>query len=196
MKKEITTTQYQEGIFDVCEFLVRDMIEFLKEERRYKFKMIEYMNTVQTLFDNAHKSQTEKDINIYGRVLYILRKAIIRDYQRLRMKRLTPADSLICIILKLIKVSETLEGSQRFSDEQTQIKTIIQKLHENIRNKGKNDNLWKIENAIRDSVAVNKWGTLSLDELDIYHVEHPIEKSPEMTGEKNNWGETGKEVNF
>ena len=200
MKKEINVTQYQEGIFDICEFLVVDLIQFLKEEGRYKFKMIDYMKSVTNSFLEAHKLQTEEDINIYGRVLYVLNRSIEKEYKRLRIKRLSPADSLICIILKLINTSETLEGGEnRFNGEQQKIKEIFQRFHDNIRNKAKNDHLWKIENTIREAVEISKWGTLSLDELNIYGIEHPAEnKTQELIGEKDTWTEKveGKEVNF
>ena len=98
MKKEINVTQYQEGIFDICDFLVVELTQFLKDEGRYKYRMIEYIKSIKDQFSKTYKSQTEEDINIYGRVLYVINRSIIKDYQRLRQKRLTPADSLICII--------------------------------------------------------------------------------------------------
>lgn len=200
MKKEINITQYQEGILDICDFLVVELTEFLKDEGRYKYRMLDYIKSIRDEFDKTNKKVTEEDINIYGRVLYVLNRSITRDYQRLRMKRLSPADSVLCIMLKLINVSESLEGGEnRFTKEQTKIKEVIQKLYDNIRNKAKYDHLWKTENSIRDSVKINKWGTLSLDEFDLYHVEHPEEnpKTQEVIGEKNTWGSSnGKEVNF
>ena len=200
MKKEINITQYQEGILDICDFLVVELTEFLKDEGRYKYRMLDYIKSIRDEFDKTNKNITEEDINIYGRVLYVLNRSIIRDYQRLRMKRLSPADSVLCIMMKLIDVSESLEGGEnRFIKEQSKIKKVIQKLYDNIRNKAKYDHLWKIENSIRDSVKINKWGTLSLDEFDLYHVEHPEEnpKTQEVIGEKNTWGSSnGKEVNF
>lgn len=200
MKKEINITQYQEGILDICDFLVVELTEFLKDEGRYKYRMLDYIKSIRDELDKANKKVTEEDINIYGRVLYVLNRSITRDYQRLRMKRLSPADSVLCIILKLITVSESLEGGEnRFTKEQSKIKEVIQKLYDNIRNKAKYDHLWIIENSIRDSVKINKWGTLSLDEFDLYHVEHPDEnpKTQEVIGEKNTWGSSnGKEVNF
>ena len=158
------------------------------------------MKSVTNSFLKAHKLQTEEDINIYGRVLYVLNRSIEKEYKRLRIKRLSPADSLICIILKLINTSETLEGGEnRFKGEQQKIKEIFQRFHDNIRNKAKNDHLWKIENTIREAVEISKWGTLSLDELDIYGIEHPAEnKTQELIGEKDTWTEKaeGKEVSF
>lgn len=200
MKKEINITQYQEGILDICNFLVVELTEFLKDEGRYKYRMLDYIKSIQDEFNNMNKNVTEEDINIYGRVLYVLNRSITRDYQRLRMKRLSPADSVLCIMLKLINVSESLEGGEnRFTKEQSKIKEVIQKLYDNIRNKAKYDHLRKIENSIRESVVIKKWGTLSLDEYDLYHVEHPEEnpKTQEVIGEKNTWGSSnGKEVNF
>ena len=190
MKREINTTQYQEGIFDICDFLVCELISFLKDEGRYKFRMIDYMNTIEEQYDIANRKQTEEDVNIYGRVLYVLNRSITKEYIRLRTKRLSPADSLICIILKLFNVSETLDGENKFISEQTKVKEIIQKLYDNIRNRSKKDHLWRIENTIRDSVSINKWGTLSLDEFDLYHVENPVEKEQEVVGEKNSWTKT------
>lgn len=200
MKKEINITQYQEGILDICDFLVVELTEFLKDEGRYKYRMLDYIKSIRDEFNNMNKNVTEEDINIYGRVLYVLNRSITRDYQRLRMKRLSPADSVLCIMLKLINVSESLEGGEnRFTKEQSKIKEVIQKLYNNIRNKAKYDHLRKIENSIRESVVIKKWGTLSLDEYDLYHVEHPEEnpKTQDVIGEKNTWGSSnGKEVNF
>lgn len=200
MKKEINITQYQEGILDICNFLVVELTEFLKDEGRYKYRMLDYIKSIRDEFNNMNKNVTEEDINIYGRVLYVLNRSITGDYQRLRMKRLSPADSVLCIMLKLINVSESLEGGEnRFAKEQSKIKEVIQKLYDNIRNKAKYDHLRKIENSIRESVVIKKWGTLSLDEYDLYHVEHPEEspKTQEVIGEKNTWGSSnGKEVNF
>lgn len=197
MKKELNVTQYQEGIFDICDFLVSDLIKFLKDEGRYKFRMLDYMRTVTEEFSKAHKIQTDEDISIYGRVLYIANRAVMKEFQRLRIKRLTPADAVICIILKLLGVSESLEGGEnRFLSEQTKIKEVLQKLHENIRNKAKSDHLWKIENSIKDALAAHRWGTLSLDELDLYSIEHPKEKEPEIQKQKENWGTGGKEIVF
>lgn len=200
MKKEINITQYQEGILDICDFLVVELTEFLKDEGRYKYRMLDYIKSIRGEFDKINKRVTDEDINIYGRVLYVLNRSIIRDYQRLRIKRLSPADSVLCIILKLINVSESLEdGQNRFTNEQVKIKEVIQKLYDNIRNKAKYDHLWKIENSIRDSVEIKKWGTLSLDEFSLYHIEHPEEnpKTQEVIGEKNTWGSSnGKEVTF
>ena len=199
MEKEINITQYQEGIFDICEFLIVELTEFLKEEGRYKYRMLDYIKSIRNEFNKAHEVETEEDINIYGRVLYVINRSIIKDYQRLRIRRLSPADSVLCIILKLINVSESLEGENRFTEEQTNVKKIIQKLYDNIRNKSKYDHLWKIENTIRESVEIKKWGTLSLDDFSLRKIEHP-EKNPrtqDVIGEKNTWGSSsGKEVSF
>lgn len=200
MNKEINSTQYQEGILDICDFLVVELTEFLKDEGRYKYRMLDYIKSIKDKFDITHISITEDDINIYGRVLYVLKKSIIQDYKRLRIRRLSPADSVLCILLKLINVSESIEGGQnRYIKEQEEIKKVIQKLYDNIRNKAKYDHLKRIEESIRTSVEIKKWGTLSLDELSLYSIEHPEknQKSRELIGEKNTWGSSnGKEVNF
>ena len=200
MKKEINVTQYQEGIFDICESLVIDLIDFLKEEGRYKFRMIDNMNLIMNIFRGYHEIQTEEDVNIYGRVLYVLNRSLMKEYQRLRVKRLTPADSLICIILKLLNLSESLEnGENRFKEGQDKIKELIQKFYDNIRNRAKNDHLWKIENSVRDAVEQKKWGTLCLEDFGFYRVEHPeiLSTTQDLVGEKNSWvKDNGKEVNL
>lgn len=199
MNKEINSTQYQEGILDVCDFLVVELTEFLKDEGRYKYRMLDYIKSIKDEFDITHASMTEDDTNIYGRVLYVLKKSIIQDYKRLRIRRLSPADSVLCIILKLINVSESIEGQNRYTKEQGEIKKVIQKLYDNIRNKAKYDHLKRIEESIKTSIETKKWGTLSLDELNLYNIEHPDknQKSRELVGEKNTWGSSnGKEVNF
>ena len=191
MKKEINVTQYQEGIFDVCDFLVTELISFLKEEGRYKFRMITYMKACSKTFDKIRQASLE-EINIYGRVLYVLSRAISKDYLRLRQKRLTPADATICIILKLIETSESLEGgNNRYLESQEELKSILSPIYDNIKNRAKRDHLWKTVNSIRDSVKSSKYGALSLDSFSLREIENPTPKEQEITGEKEGWSVEG-----
>lgn len=71
---------------------------------------------------------------------------------------------------------------------------------ENMKSRVKLDPLWITEKTILDSVKNQKWGTLCLKELDLYHLEHPEYKPKiqEILEEKTTLdlsGE-GKEVSF
>ena len=200
MEKHISTTQYQEGLFNISQYLVSSLISFLKDEGRYKFRMIDYIKSIQYDFETASIVITPEDLNIYGRVLYNLKKAIPQDYKRLRTRNLSPADSVICLIKKLYDVSESLEGENRFKAEQSRIGGYIKMFFENMKSRVKLDPLWITEKTILDSVKNQKWGTLCLKELDLYHLEHPEYKPKiqEILEEKTTLdlsGE-GKEVSF
>lgn len=182
-----TKDEYKLGILDVCDSLVTDMIKFLKEEGRYKYRMIGYVKEITKFFESFYDNQTDEDIENYERILYQLSKSIKIDYSRLRVRKLSPADSVICIILKLLGfMSEEMVG---------EVRSLFQKFHDNIKNRAKNDKLSRIEDSVSRSLEDLTLGKLKLSDIDLYSVEHPKPKVYEGDGELHEWGKTdGKEI--
>lgn len=191
IKREITQEQYLDGVFDICDSLVTDLLKFLKDEGRYKYRMIGYMRSITDSFEKNYDTQTDEDIEVYERILYLLHKSIYIDYRRLRLRRLSPADSVICLILKLISISEEYQEKQNFPG----LKEIFQGFHENIKNRGKLDKLVKTETTLRQAIEEKSLGKLRMSDLNLYLLEHPQPKSQKIIGEQHEWGETeGKEI--
>ena len=182
-----TLELYQRGILDICDSLVTDLIKFLKDEGRYKYRMISYMKKITNFFESLYDSQTDEDIETYERILYLMHKNINHDYRRLRIKKLSPADSVICIINKLFGYIPNAEEP----------KEIIKMFFDNIKNKGKLDKLLKTETSLEEAMSEGKIGKLRLQDIGLYYLEHPLPRSQEIKGESQEWEEvSGKEIEF
>ena len=172
------------GIIDICDSLVTDLIKFLKDEGRYKYRMIGYMKKISDTFESLYDTQEDEDIEVYERILYLMHKSIHHDYKRLRSRKLSPADSVICILRKL------LENVPEFSE----VKEIIQGFYDNIKNRAKLDKLTKIGVSLEE-VEGGSIGKLRLPDINLYSIEHPSPRSQELIGESQEWGKTdGREI--
>lgn len=168
-----------------------DLLKFLKDEGRYKYRMVSYMKTITNAFESLYDSQTDEDIEIYERIIYRMHKSLYEDYRRLRSKKLTPADSVICLALKLLTITEEYIKTEGLSEATD----ILRGFHNNIKNKGKYDKLMKTESTLKESLGTLELGKLRLPDIDLYSVEHPVPRTQEILGESDTWGESkGTEV--
>lgn len=164
-------------IMYVCNSLIPDLLKFLKDEGRYKYRMIEYTEKITKFFESLPVCEEDE------RYLYLLSKALKKDYLRLRSRKLSPADSVICIIYRLL--------SEVTDEAPEEITRIFQMFHENIKNRAKLDKFQKTSELL----GSNETGKLRLQSLDLYSVEHPVPRSQELCGESKEWEEVdGREI--
>lgn len=189
--KELTIKQYQDCIIDICDSLVTDLLYFLKDEGRYKYRMIRCMNKIMDIFKDIYDKKSNEEIEFCERIIYLTNKNIRIDYKRLRARKLSPADSTICLILKLISIAKELQ--EEINPKILKVEEILQSFYENIRNKGKKDKLKRTENIIKDAIKSKKIGKLRKLDINLYEVEHPEPKKQELIGEKKSWGIENKE---
>ena len=193
----INKTQYQEGILYSCKHLLNSFIQFLKDEGRYKFRMISYMNDVTKLFDDMENSITDEEKEIYGRVFYNYHKLIVRDFVRLRKRKLTPADAIICLMRQLLSILKTTSETHRFPELQNRLTELFQMFYDNIKNRHKSTTSHKTELFIRDLINTGKWGPICKRRLDLYEIENPSKKIKTLEEEIQPWSIIkGKEVTF
>lgn len=186
--KKITAEQYREGIYDICSFLYSEMKYFLEKENRYYGKVKSFMNNLRDAFQSSDQKITEDDLEVYGRVLYIVRFQIYKDFSRLGQKRLSAADRIIVIIKKLLDLSENIpiesEEEYRFERETRTIKKVITRMFENIRNRAKEDSLYTLSNLVTQSVSEEKYGKISYNTFDLISIEYPKPKELVLKGEE------------
>ena len=193
----INKSQYQEGILYSCKHLLNSFIRFLKDEGRYKFRMISYMNEATSLFNEMENSISEEEKEIYGRVFYNYNKLIVRDFEKLRKRRLTPADSIICLMRQLLSILKNPSEMIRFTKLRDRLTELFQQFYDNIRNRHKSILFHKTELFIRDLINTGKWGPICKRKLDLYEIENPSQKIKTLEEEVQPWSIIkGKEVTF
>lgn len=188
---------YQEGLLDVCQFLVVEMKEFLVKEDRFKFRVERFWAIIRNNVNQMNRNVTEDDIDNYGRTLYLVRKAIYSEYKYLRLKRMSPADCTITILHKILDYSENL-GEFRFSQEQRKIKEVIDTLWENIRHQAKTSTLKYLRDRMILSLENELRGTLCLHELSLNGIENPKPKEQKLHEETKFYKDSPKtkEINL
>lgn len=185
--KKITAEQYCEGIYDICSFLYTEMVYFLEKENRYYGKVKSFMNNIRDAFQSSNQKISEEDIEIYGRVLYIVRFQIYKDFTRLGQKKLSPADRIIVLIKNLLDLSDNIiinRDEYKFEKETRTIKKVIYRMFENIRNRGKEDSLYTLSNLINQSITDEKYGKISYNTFDLVSIEYPKPKELILKGEE------------
>lgn len=177
---KIETTLYISGLFDIIKFLYAELNDLLKEENRFFGIVKSYSNSIIESFNRFNKTVTEEDIIIFGKILYLFRGNIHKEFKRLNSKGLSRADSVIVIINKLISIIDDVKESHPNTKEIRTVKKITQKLYDNIRNKSKLDPMYFFTNTIKECIIK---GVVGKYQLDIFSIEDKIENKNILDGD-------------
>lgn len=142
---QVPEDMYLEGLLDITGFLFSELTQFLENEHRYIGITKSYIHTVKLTIERIDQSVRPEDIEIYGRILYLYKPFLKKEFKRLRNKKLTAGDSVIVIINKIIEIIvQEKKQDFRFHKEVRTLRKIISKFFENIRNKKKKDPLYSL----------------------------------------------------
>lgn len=195
-KKEIIGKPlYAEGVFDILSFLFVDLWELMKEENRFFGIIPVYKQNIQRSFNKVNSSITnfDDDIEVYGKILYLFKPIILKDYRRLCSKHLSKADAVIVLINK---ISEILENTPWFEhkSELKDIRKIVEKLFSNIRNNAKKADLLPLISSINYYMEQGWIGKTALHDFHIKEEDElrkdktPIEGNGVRFTDNNNEG--------
>jgi len=165
---------YTDSLLDIIDFLFTDLIVLLKEENRCFGIVKSYIHSIYTAYEKIHADTDEDSIETYGRILFLFKPLLKREFNRLVDKRLSPADADICIIRKILGIIDEVED-YHFKREVGTIKKIIDKLWENIRNRAKKDSLFVLASTVRNHKLTGSIGRHSLDRFTLKEEEKPKE---------------------
>ena len=167
---------YLSGLLDVVEYLCIDLEDLLAQENR-KFGIVKsYINSIRGAFKKANEDVCEEDLEVYGKILYLYKPLLKKNFTRLVSRGLSPADADICIIRKILLILEETESFSKLREAMT-VKKVITKLYDNIRNRAKEDSLYIMANTIRTYMDKGLIGKHNLDTFSIIDTETPQPKS-------------------
>ena len=166
---------FSSGLLDVTDFLCSSLKLFLEKEGRYLGIVKSYMSSIDNAFERFNSNLEEEDYGIFGKILYLLKPIIVREFSRLRRKKLSEGDCVILIIRKLLLIiGESSDYSHK--KEQKTILKVVNKLFDNIRNGGKKDVMYNFSNQVKLLKHSGAIGKYTLDKLDLTQINK--EKSP------------------
>lgn len=169
---------YLEGVFDILSFLFVELWDLMEKENRFFGIVPSYKKSIQKSINNVNKDiENFDDLEVYGKILYLFKPIIIKEYKRLCSKHLSKADSVIVIIYR---VSEILENTSYFEHkkELDNIFKIVEKLYNNIRNNAKKADLLQLISSVKFYMEMGWGGKVALHD---FHIEEDIlqkDKSP------------------
>ena len=166
--KDITINEdlFLSGLLDITDFLLVSLKVFLEKEGRFLGIVKSYMSSIDIAFEKFNNCLEDEDYEIFEKLLYLLKPIIIKEFNRLRRKKISEGDCVILIMRKLLNIIE--ENSEySYKREVKTILKIINKLFNNIRNKGKKDAMYNFSNQIKILKSSGYIGKYSLDKLDL-----------------------------
>lgn len=173
-KEVVDEVTFALGLLDIVDFLFVDMQQLLKEEDRCFGIVKSYIHSISEAYSKINKDVDEETTVIYGKILYLFKPILRKEYKRLVERHLSPADADICIIRKLLSIIEEVPEFT-YKKEVKTIKKVIDKLWENIRNRSKKDNFYNLANLIKTYMTSGVIGKHSLDQFTLKVEERPKE---------------------
>ena len=173
-KQTVDEMTYALGLLDIVDFLFVDMQQLLKEENRCFGIVKSYIHSISEAYRKINEGVGEDKIEIYGKILYLFKPLLRKEYKRLVERRLSPADADIGIMRKILSIIEEVPDFVHKRELKT-IKKVIDKLWENIRNRSKKDNFFNLANQIKTYMSKGQIGKHPLDQFTLKVEEKPKE---------------------
>ena len=167
---------YVDGLLDVIDYLYLELKQFLTKEGRCFGIIKSYLHSVQDAYTKIFKDVDDEKIEVYGRVLYLYKPLLRKEFTRLVERSLSPADAVIVIIRKLLSIVDEVQEYEHRREVKT-IKKVTEKMYDNIRNHAKKDSLFLLANTVKTYMDQGKAGRYRHD---IFKFEVPEKKNEKL----------------
>ena len=162
---------YAAGLLDVVDFLVTDLWGQLEEENRLRGIVKKYRERINAAFYNINSNVTESDLLLFGKILYLHKGLLRKEYNRLTTKRLSPADASITITRRLLSIILEVDDLENKSSIES-VKEVIDNLWEYIKNRSKQDSLFNLADTVKTNLNKGSLGKYTLDEFTLKEPEY------------------------
>lgn len=165
--------KYLLGLLDVINFLFVEMESLMKTENRCFGIVKSYLNSINDAYSRINAQTKEEDIESYGRILYLLKPLLKREFRRLIERKLSPADADITMIRKLIYIVVEDPDLPSCKSEVKTLRKIIDRLWGNIKNRAKNDAMYNLGDNVKTCIAMGALGKYSVDVFSLVPPDEP-----------------------
>lgn len=171
----IEKSKYLLGLLDVVNFLFVELEGLMKNENRCFGIVKSYINSINDAYYRINSQTPDSNIEDYGRILYLLKPLLKREFKRLIDRKLSPADADITMIRKLVYIVAEDQDLNQYRGEVKTLRKIIDRLWGNIRNRAKNDSMYNLGDNIKTCLAIGAAGKYSVDIFSLVPPEEPKE---------------------
>lgn len=171
----ITEFDYLRGLLYIVSFLFNDLEKLLFIEGRYFGITVIYMKIVRNSYRYIKEGYTQEDLDNFGRILYLFKPSIMREYKNLRHKRVSEADCVISIIKKILDIVIQDKDNPYYKNIKA-LHKLITKLYDNIKNNGKFGNMYHLISNIKNYINSGVVGKYPLTHFSIIDESRKREK--------------------
>lgn len=162
----ISEDLFSSSLIDVTDFLCFNLKGFLEKEGRYLGIVKSYTNSMDNAYERFNKDLEDEDIEVFGRTLYLLKPILVREFLRLKNKKLSEGDCIILMIRKILQIVQENPDYSHRREAKTLLK-IINSMYDNIKNRNKKDSMYNFSNTIKNLKQVGAVGKYSIDTLEL-----------------------------
>lgn len=184
---------YLYGLLDIVQFLCIDLRVLLISEDRYFGIMPIYMKKLERTFEILNKDDTPEDLDNYARILYLFKPLIGKEYKKLRQRKVTRADCVITLIKKILEIVLEDPDFPHYKEVKKMHKIFV-RLFNNIRNNGKNYNLFKLSENMKKYLNSGQVGRYPAPQYSILDEENKTIKNRTILTEPKIKMEETKEI--
>ncbi len=149
LKNEIDSNSFLNSILDITSYMTYELTDLIvNDEENYDYFQIKTINNMNGVYSWFNEYEDE-DIEVFEKITYLLKPAIIYEFKRLKRKKLSASESIIIIIKKIIDLVIELNPLLLKSEIKI-LKQCINRLFYKIYNKSKKDLLFEFQCLIKD----------------------------------------------
>ena len=174
----ISEYDYIRGLLHIVSFLFNDLEKLLFIEGRYFGITVIYMGIVRSSYRKIKEQDTLEDIDNFGRILYLFKPQIMKEYKKLRRRKVSEADCVIALIKKFLDIIiVSKDKDDQYYKNVKNLHKLTTKLFDNIRNHGKNSNMYYLTSSIKGYISSGIVGKYSLSHFSVIDEERKKERN-------------------
>lgn len=178
---KVSEFDYLRGLLHIVYFLFNDLEKMLFIEGRYFGITVVYMRIVRNAYRRINENNTQEDLDNFGRILYLFKPSIMREYRKMRRRHVSEADCVISIIKKILDVLIQDKDNVYYKNIKP-LHKLITKLYDNIRNNGKLSSMYSLVSNMKSYINSGIVGKYPLLQFSIKDEDRKKERGREIQG--------------
>ncbi len=169
-------------------YLINDLEKFLDKEGRYYGSMVSNIRKIRVSIKSIENPEDDliSQEEMINRIVYLYKPIIIQEYKKFLKKRVSKADSIICICKRIIDTVGPILYSEDFTEEEEHavdtIKTIIESFYNNIKNRNKEYSCSTLTDLLSTCIDESLVGSYESERFSILREEEQRKKKSLLNG--------------
>lgn len=128
-----------------------------------------HFENIEKAISHFNRGCTEDDCDIYGKIFYLFKPIIMKEFYKLDSRKLSKADCLIVMCKRILDLVETVGKECEYIKigDIRKVNLIITKMYDRIRNRNKQLELKYMISQMKEYMEEGRVGKSQIDEFSI-----------------------------